>query len=80
MRPGLENCTDFWGAAAPSTVALLDSVQERALSLIDDSDVNRNCSFLSDCRAIADLSLLYRYFQGFCSSKLSSRMLLKPNL
>nr|CAH7714899.1 unnamed protein product [Callosobruchus chinensis] len=36
IRPGLEYCSHIWGAAAPTTLSILDAVQRRAIRLIDD--------------------------------------------
>nr|CAH7730652.1 unnamed protein product [Callosobruchus chinensis] len=54
IRPSLEYCSHIWGAAAPTTLSILDAVQRRAI------------------RLIGDLSLFYRYSNGFCSSELTS--------
>nr|CAH7759058.1 unnamed protein product [Callosobruchus chinensis] len=53
IRPSLEYCSHIWGAAAPTTLSILDAP-------------------LSHRRAIDDLSLFYRYSNGFCSSELTS--------
>nr|CAH7714777.1 unnamed protein product [Callosobruchus chinensis] len=36
IRPSLEYCSHIWGAAAPTTLSILDAVQRRAVRLIDD--------------------------------------------
>ncbi|CAH2004529.1 unnamed protein product [Acanthoscelides obtectus] len=36
IRPMLEYCSLVWGAAAPTTLFMLDAVQSRAVQLIDD--------------------------------------------
>nr|CAH7713561.1 unnamed protein product [Callosobruchus chinensis] len=36
IRPSLEFCSDIWGAAAPTTLDILDAVQRRAIRLIGD--------------------------------------------
>nr|CAH7744810.1 unnamed protein product [Callosobruchus chinensis] len=68
IRPSLEYCSHIWGAAAPTTLSILDAVQRRAIRLIGDP--------ASTChlhrRAVGDLSLFYRYSNGFCSSELTS--------
>nr|CAH7731607.1 unnamed protein product [Callosobruchus chinensis] len=53
IRPSLEYCSHIWGAAAPTTLSILDAP-------------------LSHRRAVGELSLIYRYSNGFCSSELSS--------
>nr|CAH7754369.1 unnamed protein product [Callosobruchus chinensis] len=35
IRPNLEYCSHIWGAAAPTTLSILDAVQRRAIRLID---------------------------------------------
>nr|CAH7728195.1 unnamed protein product [Callosobruchus chinensis] len=34
IRPSLEYCSHIWGAAAPTTLSILDAVQRRAIQLI----------------------------------------------
>nr|CAH7743792.1 unnamed protein product [Callosobruchus chinensis] len=36
IRPSLEYCSHIWGAAATTTLSLLDAVQRRAIRLIGD--------------------------------------------
>nr|CAH7729875.1 unnamed protein product [Callosobruchus chinensis] len=36
IRPSLEYCSHIWGAAAPTTLSILDAVQRRAIRLIGD--------------------------------------------
>nr|CAH7757743.1 unnamed protein product [Callosobruchus chinensis] len=36
IRPSLEYCSRIWGAAAPTTLSILDAVQKRAIRLIGD--------------------------------------------
>nr|CAH7712560.1 unnamed protein product [Callosobruchus chinensis] len=35
-RPSLEYCSHIWGAAAATTLSILDAVQRRAIRLIGD--------------------------------------------
>nr|CAH7712142.1 unnamed protein product [Callosobruchus chinensis] len=37
IRPSLEYCSHFWGAAAPTTLSTPDAVQRRAIRLIGDA-------------------------------------------
>nr|CAH7761862.1 unnamed protein product [Callosobruchus chinensis] len=67
IRPNLEFCSHIWGAAAPTTLAILDSVQRRAIRLIGDSDLTFQLRLLSHRHAVGDLSLFYRYSSGFSS-------------
>ncbi|CAH1975825.1 unnamed protein product [Acanthoscelides obtectus] len=74
IRPSLEYCSHIWGAAAPTTLSMLDAVQRRAVRLIDDSSLTDSLGTLSHRRAVGDLALFYRYTNGLCSSELSSMM------
>nr|CAH7730687.1 unnamed protein product [Callosobruchus chinensis] len=37
IRPSLEYCSHIWGAAAPTTLSILDAVQRGAIRLIGDA-------------------------------------------
>nr|CAH7769578.1 unnamed protein product [Callosobruchus chinensis] len=53
IRPSLEYCSHIWGAAAPTTLSILDSVQRRAIRLIGDPDLTCHLQPLSHRRATA---------------------------
>nr|CAH7747254.1 unnamed protein product [Callosobruchus chinensis] len=53
-------------------MSIFDAVQRRAIRLIGDSALTCRLQPLSHRRAVGDLSLFYRYSNGFCSSKLTS--------
>nr|CAH7767769.1 unnamed protein product [Callosobruchus chinensis] len=74
IRPSLEDCSHIWGAAAPTTLSILDPVQRRAIRLIGDPALTCHLQPLSHRRqrAVGDLSLFYWYSNGFCSSELTS--------
>nr|CAH7758775.1 unnamed protein product [Callosobruchus chinensis] len=72
IRPSLEYCSHIWGAAAPTTLSILDAVQRRAIRLIVDPALTCHLQPLSHRRAVGDLSLFYPYSNGFCSSELTS--------
>nr|CAH7728716.1 unnamed protein product [Callosobruchus chinensis] len=61
-----------WGAAAPTTLSILEAVQRRAIRLIGDPALTCHLQPLSHRCALGDLSLFYRYSNGFCSSELTS--------
>nr|CAH7730955.1 unnamed protein product [Callosobruchus chinensis] len=61
IRPSLEHCSHIWGAAAPTTMSILDAVQRRAFRLIGEPALTCHLQPLSHRRAVGDLSLLYRY-------------------
>ncbi|CAH2004669.1 unnamed protein product [Acanthoscelides obtectus] len=58
IRPSLEYCSHIWGAAAPTTLSMLDAVQRRAVRLIDDSSLTDSLGTLSHRRAVGDPALL----------------------
>nr|CAH7765325.1 unnamed protein product [Callosobruchus chinensis] len=72
IRPSLEYCSHIWGAAAPTTLPILDAVQRRAIRLTGDPALTCHLQPLSHRRAVGDLFLFYRYSNGFCSSDLTS--------
>nr|CAH7764864.1 unnamed protein product [Callosobruchus chinensis] len=72
IRPSLEYCSHIWGAAAPTTLSILDAVQRRAIRLIGDLALTCHLPPLSHRRAVGGLSLFYRYSNGFCSSELTT--------
>nr|CAH7758446.1 unnamed protein product [Callosobruchus chinensis] len=72
IRPSLEYCSHIWEAAAPTTLSIIDAVQRRAIRLIGDPALTCHLQPLSHRRAVSDLSLFYRYSNGFCSSELTS--------
>nr|CAH7759951.1 unnamed protein product [Callosobruchus chinensis] len=53
-------------------LSILDAVQRRAIRLIGDPTLTCHLQPLSHQRAVSDLSLFYRYSNGFCSSELTS--------
>nr|CAH7716096.1 unnamed protein product [Callosobruchus chinensis] len=71
IRPSLEYCSHIWGAAAPTTLSILDAVQRRAIRLIGDPTSTCHLQPLSHQRAVGYLSFFYRYSNGFCSSELT---------
>nr|CAH7757751.1 unnamed protein product [Callosobruchus chinensis] len=74
IRPSLEYCSHVWGAAAPTTLYILDAVQRRAIRLIGDAALTCRLQPLSHRRglAVGDLSLFFRYSNRLCSSELTS--------
>nr|CAH7758239.1 unnamed protein product [Callosobruchus chinensis] len=62
----LEYCSHIWGAAASTTLPILD-VQRRAIRLIGDPALTCHLQPLSHRHAVGD-----QYSNGFCSSELTS--------
>nr|CAH7763484.1 unnamed protein product [Callosobruchus chinensis] len=58
IRPSLEYCSHIWGAAAPTTLSILDAVQRKAIRLIRVPALTCHLQRLSHRRAVGDLSLL----------------------
>nr|CAH7733046.1 unnamed protein product [Callosobruchus chinensis] len=56
IRPSLEYCSHIWGAAAPTTLSILDAVQRRAIRLTGDPALTGHLQPLSHRRAVGDLS------------------------
>nr|CAH7716787.1 unnamed protein product [Callosobruchus chinensis] len=71
IRPSLEYYPHIWGAAAPSTLSILDAVQRRAIRLIGDPTLKCHLQPLSHRCGVRRLSLFYRYSNGLCSSELT---------
>nr|CAH7733829.1 unnamed protein product [Callosobruchus chinensis] len=69
--PSLEYCSHVWGAAAPTSLSILDAVQRMAIRLIGDPASTCHLQPLSHRRAVGDLSRFYQYSNGFCSSKVN---------
>nr|CAH7748589.1 unnamed protein product [Callosobruchus chinensis] len=72
VRPSLVYCSHIWGAAAPTSLSILDAVQRRAIRFIGDPALTCHFQPLSHRRTVGDFSLFYRYANGFCSSELTS--------
>nr|CAH7750670.1 unnamed protein product [Callosobruchus chinensis] len=69
ISPSLEYCSHIWRVAAPTALLILDTVQRRAIRLIGDPAITCYLQPLFHQRAVGDLSLFYRYSNGFCSSE-----------
>nr|CAH7738675.1 unnamed protein product [Callosobruchus chinensis] len=54
VRPSLEYCSHIWGAAAPTTLSILDAVQRREIRLIGDPALTCHLQTLSH-RAVGDI-------------------------
>lgn len=58
MRQGFDYCSHVEGAAAPTTLTLLD-VQKKAINLQDDLNIVRNWAHLPHWWSVAELSQFY---------------------
>nr|CAH7756711.1 unnamed protein product [Callosobruchus chinensis] len=54
IRPRLEYCSHICGAAAPTTLSILDAVQRRAIRLIGDPALTCHLQPLSYRRVVRD--------------------------
>ena len=70
IRPSLEYCSHVWGGAPKSTLCLLDKVQSKAIRLINNPNLTKSLQPLSYHRLVGDLSIYYRYFNGYCSQEI----------
>nr|CAH7714470.1 unnamed protein product [Callosobruchus chinensis] len=75
IRPSLEYCSHIWGAPAPTALSILDAVQRKSIRLCDPA-LTCHLQPLSHRHAVSDLSLFYRYSNGFYSSP--AELLLNP--
>nr|CAI5829594.1 unnamed protein product [Callosobruchus analis] len=71
IRPSLEYCSHVWSCAPKHSLKLLDSIQNRAIRLIDTPNLTRDLGSLEHRRKVAALSLFYRFYHGRCSRELS---------
>lgn len=78
IRPSLEYCSHIWSSAPKHLLKMLDSIQKRAVRLIDDPELTKNLHSLDHRRKVADLSLFYRYYYGRCSNELA--LLIPPRV
>jgi len=75
IRASLKYCSHIWGAAVPTTSNILDSLQRRAIRLINnDSALTDKLPSLAQRRAVSDRSFFSIYFHGLCSDELTSIM------
>nr|CAI5829969.1 unnamed protein product [Callosobruchus analis] len=71
IRPSLEYCSHVWSCAPKHSLKLLDSIQNRAVRLIDTPNLTRDLDSLEHRRRVAALSLFCRFYHGRCSRELS---------
>ena len=69
IRLSLDYCSHVWGSAPKSTFCLLDKVQSKAIHLINNPNLTKSLQPLSHRRLVGDLSIFYRYFNGYCSQE-----------
>ena len=62
----------LWRGASKYSLATLNTIQKRAIRLIDDSSLTDSLDWLAHRRNVSALSLYYRYYHGRCSDELKS--------
>ena len=72
IRPCLEYGSHLWRGASKYSHATPDTVQKRAIRLIDISSLTDSLDSLAHRRNVSALSLYYRYYHGMCSGELVS--------
>ena len=72
IRPCLEYGSHLWRGASKYSLASLDTIQKRAIRLIDNSALTDSLDSLAHRRNVSALSLYYRYYHGRCSDELKS--------
>ncbi|VEN39160.1 unnamed protein product [Callosobruchus maculatus] len=55
IRPSLEYCSHVWGCAPKHSLKLLDTIQKRAIRLIDTPNLTKDLHSLEHRRRVADL-------------------------
>ncbi|VEN56119.1 unnamed protein product [Callosobruchus maculatus] len=69
IRPSLEYCSHVWGCAPKHSLKLLDTIQKRAIRLVDTPNLTKDLHSLEHGRRVADLALFYRFYHGRFSSE-----------
>ena len=70
--PSIKYCSHVWGGAPKSSLNLRDSVQSKAIRLINSPNLTNSLQSLSHRRLVANLSIFYRYFHGHCSQEIKN--------
>ena len=72
IKKNLASVKDLWRGASKYSLASLDTIQKRAIRLIDDSALTDSLDSLAHRRDVSALSFYYRYYHGSCSDELKS--------
>ena len=70
VRPHVEYCSHIWAGAPRYQLNPFDSVQRRAVRIVDDPDLTNGLEHLSLRRDIGSLCVFYRLYNGECSKEL----------
>jgi len=74
IRSKMEDNSHIWAGASSTALKYLDSVQNRAIRLINDESITSSLLPLGHRRNIGALSIFYKYFVGMdsCSAEIKS--------
>ena len=78
VRPHMEYCSHLWAGAPQYQLLPLDSIQRRAIRIVDDPLLTNGLDHLSLRRDVGSLCVLYRLYYGECSEELFN--LVPPSL
>ncbi|XP_052750997.1 uncharacterized protein LOC128200723 [Galleria mellonella] len=74
IRPHMEYCCHLWAGAPRYQLEPFDSVQRRAMRIVDDPMLASGIEPLSLRRDFASLCVFYRLYNGLCSEELFNMM------
>lgn len=78
VRPHMEYCSHLWAGAPKYQLGPLDSIQKRAIRIINNPKITKKFQHLSQRRDIGSLCVFYRLYHGECSSELFDLMPTSP--
>ncbi|XP_026314041.1 uncharacterized protein LOC113225816 [Hyposmocoma kahamanoa] len=70
VRPHMEYCSHLWAGAPKYQLDPLDSIQRRAVRIVDDPMLTDGLEPLSLRRDVGSLCVFYRLYNGECSDEL----------
>ncbi|CAH2092460.1 unnamed protein product [Euphydryas editha] len=70
VRPHVEYCSHLWAGAPQYQLQPLDSIQRRAVRIVNDPILTDGLEPLSIRRDVGSLCVLYRLYNGECSEEL----------
>lgn len=70
VRPHMEYCSFLWAGAPEYQLLPLDSIQRRAIRIVDDPKLTDRLETLRHRRDVGSLCVFYRLYNGECSEEL----------
>ncbi|XP_045459271.1 uncharacterized protein LOC123669724 [Melitaea cinxia] len=70
VRPHVEYCSHLWAGAPQYQLHPFDSIQRRAIRIVDDPKLTDDLEPLSIRRDVGSLCVFYRLYNGECSEEL----------